>query len=100
MERVSQVLRLEEDVGVRTYENAAVMDYLSHVSFPNVLVGLGLGARPGRVPAFAEAIRTQAEQGMWGEDVYLNATGALFHNLAANVAVAMGLLGIVLFIRL
>ena len=97
IESITGVLRLEEDVGVRTFENAAVMDYLSHAPFLNVLAGLGLGSRPGTVPAFANAIRTQTAQGMWGEETYLNGTGALFHNLAANVSVTMGLFGIVLF---
>lgn len=94
LEKIESVLRLKSSVGIRTYENAAVKEFLKNAPLFTTLFGIGLGGRGGDCISMRDALYRQFSLGMWGRKHYLYDSGALFHNLYANVIMCMGIIGI------
>ena len=99
-EKAVSVLRLKSSVGIRTYENAAVRDFISKTSLCTALFGIGLGGQGGSYQAMKNALYSQFSLGMWNKDHYLYDSGALFHSLYANVIMCMGVIGIFVLVRI
>lgn len=98
LEKFESVLRLNSSVGIRTYENAAVNEFVREASISNVFGGIGLGGQGGSYFAMKNALYSQFSLGMWNENHYLYDSGALFHNLYANVIMCMGVMGIIVLV--
>lgn len=98
LEKFESVLRLKSSVGIRTYENAAIKEFVGNVSILTAIFGIGLGGKAGSYSAMKDALYKQFSLGMWDRKHYLYDSGALFHNLYANVIMCMGLLGILVLI--
>lgn len=98
LEKFESVLRLNSSVGIRTYENAAVNEFVREASISNVFGGIGLGGQGGSYFAMKNALYSQFSLGMWNENHYLYDSGALFHNLYANVVMCMGVVGIIVLV--
>ena len=92
--RFESVLRIKSSVGIRTFENKAVIDYLKNAPLKAVFFGIGLGGQAGSYIEMKNSLYTQFSLGMWNYDHYLSGYGSLFHNLYANVVLYMGILGI------
>lgn len=97
-EKLESILRLKSDVGIRTFENAAVIEFIKTTSIPVTLFGIGLGGKAGNYPGMRSALYEQFSRGMWNEAHYLKEYGALFHNLYGNVLMCLGVIGIIAFI--
>ena len=95
LEKFESVLRLKSSVGIRTYENAAIKEFVSKTSLLTAFWGIGLGGQGGSYYAMKDALYRQFSLGMWDRKHYLYDSGALFHNLYANVIMCMGILGII-----
>lgn len=102
LKKFESVLRLKSSVGIRTYEDAAVKEFISKTSLFTVFLGIGIGGQSGSNRAMKEALYRQFSLGMWNRDKYLSVSGVLFHNLYANVVMHMGVFGmtVLLFINL
>ena len=100
LERASSILRLRTSVGIRTYENAAIIDYIKSAPFLNKMIGLGLGGGTPDSHALQSALLKQIGLGMWNRSHYLYGKGAMFHNLYANILMCFGILGILVILRL
>ena len=98
LEKLESVLRLKSSVGIRTYENAAVQEFMHNAPLATLLFGIGLGGQGGSYEAMKVALYRQRSLGMWNVDHYLNASGALFHNLYANILMCLGLFGAIVMI--
>lgn len=98
LEKFESVLRLNSSVGIRTYENAAVNEFVREASISNVFGGIGLGGQGGSYFAMKNALYSQFSLGMWNKNHYLYDSGALFHNLYANVIMCMGVMGIIVLV--
>lgn len=98
LEKFESVLRLKASVGIRTYENAAIKEFVSKASILTAFFGIGLGGQGGSYYAMRDALHKQFSLGMWDRRHYLYDSGALFHNLYANVIMCMGAFGIVVLI--
>lgn len=98
LEKFESVLRLNSSVGIRTYENAAVNEFVREASISNVFGGIGLGGQGGSYFAMKNALYNQFSLGMWNKNHYLYDSGALFHNLYANVIMCMGVMGIIVLV--
>lgn len=94
LENVSSALGLERTMGIRTYENAMVLDFFQNAGWPTKLFGIGIGGNGADYPAYLEALGRQAALGMWHLETYYNASGTTFHNLFANLLLTQGILGI------
>ena len=99
-ERLSLILRLKSSAGIRTYENAAVQDYLKTAPLHEVIFGIGLGGKAADHFAMRDALYKQFSLGMWSQRYYLSESGTLFHNLYANITLCLGLLGIAITIAI
>lgn len=98
LDKFASILRLNPDVGIRTFENAAEWDFFFSGPWYVELFGIGLGGIAGDYPEFSEAILRQGALGMWNMEHYLMDAGALFHNLYADVLLNMGIIGLVVMI--
>lgn len=98
LEKFESVLRLKSSVGIRTYENTAIKEFVSKASILTALFGIGLGGQGGNYYAMKNALYRQFSLGMWNRKHYLYDSGALFHNLYANVIMCMGVLGIIVLV--
>ena len=98
LDRISSVLRLGTSVDIREYENAAVWDYTKNTSLASILFGIGLGGTAGSYGEMSVALNKQFDLGMWNRNYNLTKSGALFHNLYANIWVCMGVIGILMLI--
>lgn len=97
-EKVQDILRLKSSVGIRTFENAAVIEFMKNASFFAAVFGIGLGGQGGSYPEMQEALYRQFNLGMWNRNHYLSDSGALFHNLYANVFMCLGISGLFILI--
>lgn len=95
LEKFESVLRLKSSVGIRTYENAAIKEFVKNAPILTAIFGIGLGGQGGSYSAMYTALNRQFSLGMWNKRHYLNDSGALFHNLYANVLMCLGIFGIV-----
>lgn len=96
LERVISVLRLnKKSVGIRTYENAAAIEFMINAPILVKLFGVGIGGTLGNYSAFQDAVGKQFALGMWNRSHYLYDSGSLFHNLYMNVLCNMGIVGII-----
>lgn len=93
-EKLTSVLRLGSSVGIRTFENDATWDFFIHSPIHTELFGIGLGGKPSDYIEMQDALSRQFSIGMWNSKHYLYDSGALFHNLFANILVLLGVLGI------
>lgn len=93
--KFESVLRLKSSIGIRTYENAAIREFVGNASILTALFGIGLGGKAGSCYAMKDALYRQFSLGMWDRRHYLYDSGALFHNLYANIIMCMGVLGII-----
>lgn len=100
LERASSILRLNGSVGIRTFENAAALEFLKTSSPLTEIFGIGLGGTGGQYSSMQLALYRQFSLGMWDRQHYLYDSGALFHNLYANVIVNLGLVGVIVFIAM
>ena len=100
LERFSSILRLKSSVGIRTYENAAIKEFMANSPILTVIFGIGLGGTGGSYSAMSAALSRQFSLGMWDRYHYMNDSGALFHNLYANVLMCLGILGAAVIIWL
>lgn len=98
LEKFESVLRLKSSVGIRTYENAAVKEFVRKASISKFFWGIGLGGQGGSDFAMKNALLSQFSLGMWNGNHYLYDSGALFHNLYANVIMCMGVIGIIVLV--
>ena len=98
LEQLGSVLRLKSSVGIRTFENAAVKEFIVNAPVSTVLLGIGLGGQGGKNTAMREALYKQISLGMWNRKHYLSDSGALFHNFYANVLMCLGVVGIAVII--
>lgn len=98
LEKFESVLRLKSDVGIRTFENAAVIEFMKNTSILTMLFGIGLGGKAGSYSEMKAALYGQFSKGMWNQAHYLKGNGALFHNLYGNVLMNLGILGILVFV--
>lgn len=94
LERLSNILRLTSTVGIRTYENAAVREYLQNTDLTHLFFGIGYGGTAASDPAMLRALYRQFSLGMWNQNTYLYRSGPTFHSLYANIAVGLGIIGI------
>ena len=69
-EKLESILRLKSDVGIRTFENAAVIEFIKTTSIPVTLFGIGLGGKAGNYPEMRSALYEQFSRGMWNEAHY------------------------------
>lgn len=95
LEKMSSVLRLKSSVGIRTYENAAELEFFANAPWYVQIFGIGLGGTGGSYNAFNEALAKQFSLGMWDRRHYMYDSGAIFHNFYANVLMCLGLVGVV-----
>jgi len=100
LEKASSILRLKGSVGIRTYENAAVRDYFRTSTLLTQFFGIGIGGTGGECSSMHAALYRQFSMGMWNRNHYLYDSGALFHNLYANVLMNLGLLGILMIVAI
>ena len=98
LEKASSILRVNQSVGVRTYENATVLDYLKNAPLHEVLFGIGIGGKPTSHPAFQTALNKQVSMGMWHQQKYQNGVGAIFHSLYSNAAICIGVVGVLFLV--
>lgn len=94
-EKVFSVLRVNSSVGIRTYENAAEINFFKETSTRTRLLGIGIGGNAGSYTEFRTSILEQVYKGMWNKNNYLDKSGALFHNLFANILLTQGIIGII-----
>ena len=89
------ILRLNKhSIGIRTFENNACIDFILNAPIVVKIFGVGMGGQLGSYQAFINAIDKQFTLGMWNQADYLNNSGALFHNLYANILCNLGIIGI------
>ena len=99
LEKILAVLRLNKtSIGIRTYENAAAVEFMLNAPIPVKLFGVGIGGHLGSYPEFQEAISKQFALGMWNRSHYLNDSGSLFHSLYMNIMCNMGLVGLIVLV--
>lgn len=98
MERLNSILRIGSSVGIRTYENAAEIQFFKNAPWYVQVFGIGMGGTAGKYQEFRDAISVQVSQGMWNQKHYLNDAGNLFHNLFADILLNFGVIGIVVII--
>lgn len=93
---VADVLRVDDSLGIRDYENVAVIE--TYVGMPNInkVTGIGLGGRWADIPAFVDTVIKRFP--LWARDKYLLSIGTAVHNFFSNVLVLQGALGIVLIL--
>lgn len=96
LEKATSVLRLNSTVGIRTYENAAVWDYIKNASIPELLFGIGLGGKAYDHDAMHNALNKQFNLGMWHRSYYITESGTLFHSLYANIILCLGIIGLLI----
>lgn len=94
LERVSRIMRLNASVGIRTYENAATLNYLKHADLLNLFFGIGFGGTAAANDAMLRALHEQFSLGMWNYAHYLYVSGPIFHSLYSNIALTLGIVGI------
>jgi len=100
VERFESILRLNTATGIRQYENAAELEFYWNAPIHIQLFGIGFGGTAGNFQAMKDALSKQFSLGMWHQDKYWYGSGALFHNLFANILLCEGLLGIgILFVQ-
>ena len=97
-EKAASVLRLKASVGIRKYENAAVIDFMKNAPLQELIFGIGLGGTGYKHEALQNALYKQFSLGMWNRNHYMSESGALFHSLYSNIALCLGLLGILIII--
>lgn len=95
LEKFESILRLKASVGIRTYENAVIKEFINKAPLLITFFGIGIGGQGGSHSVIYEALYRQFSLGMWNKEHYLYDSGALFHNLYANVLMCMGILGII-----
>lgn len=95
LEKFARILRIESSVGIRTFENAAEIEFFINGPLYTELFGIGLGGIAGDYPEFSQAILRQGSLGMWNLEHYLMDAGALYHNLYANILLNLGIIGII-----
>ena len=95
MEKLSSVLRLRQDVGIRTFENDAIKEFIKESSLLNAGFGIGLGGTGGTNAVLRDALYNQFSLGMWNQRHYITSSGALFHSLYSNILLCLGVFGIV-----
>ena len=101
MDKVLSLLRLNQtSIGIRTYENVAAREFFINAPFSIKIFGIGIGGQLGQYTEFKDAIFRQFALGMWNRSHYLYDSGALFHNLYANLLCNMGIVGIITIIAL
>lgn len=100
LEKFESALRLKADVGIRTFENAAVIEFIKNASVFTMLFGIGLGGKAGSYPEMRVALYEQFSKGMWKPEHYLIDNGALFHNLYGNILLCLGIVGVFVFMCL
>ncbi len=99
LEKILAVLRLNKtSIGIRTYENAAALEFMLKAPVFVKLFGVGIGGHLGSYPEFREAISKQFALGMWNRSHYLNDSGSLFHSLYMNILCNMGIVGFIILI--
>lgn len=94
LDKLDSVLRLQSSIGIRTFENAAVKEFITNASILVTLFGIGLGGQGGSYTVMYTALSRQFSLGMWNKRHYLNDSGALFHNLYGNILMCLGVIGI------
>lgn len=100
LEKASSVLRLKSSVGIRTFENAAVKDFIKDAPLTEVIFGIGLGGTGSEHEAMRNALYKQFSLGMWNRNHYILESGTLFHSLYSNITMCLGLLGILITIMI
>lgn len=95
IDRIFTLFRVKASVGIRTYENAAAKEFFLNAPIYVEIFGIGIGGTASSYSAMAEALGRQFSLGMWSRNYYLTNSGALFHNLYANILMNMGIVGIV-----
>ena len=98
LNRIISILRLEDSTGIRSYENAAEWEFFLNAPWNVMIFGIGLGGTAGTYNAFSSAILKQVSRGMWNKNRYLYGSGALFHNLFANLLLNLGVIGVIVVI--
>lgn len=98
VERLNSILRIGSSVGIRTYENAAEIQFFKKAPWHVQIFGIGIGGTAGKYEAFRDAIGVQASLGMWNLRHYLNDAGNLYHNLFADILLNFGVIGIVVIV--
>ena len=98
LNRIISILRLEDSTGIRSYENAAEWEFFLNAPWNVKIFGIGLGGTAGTYNAFSSAILKQVSRGMWNKNSYLYGSGALFHNLFANLLLNLGVIGVIVVI--
>lgn len=91
-------LRLKDSLGIRTYENALVHNFMHHASPLTKLFGIGFGGTAGTYPQFLTELGQQIAHGMWDADRYRYASGPIFHNFFTNVLMIQGFVGVLVVI--
>lgn len=97
-EGIESILRLRSSIGIRSYENAVIMEFISNAPLITILFGIGLGGQGGSYSVMNVALYRQFSFGMWDRNHYLSDSGALFHNLYANILMCLGIIGSVLIV--
>lgn len=100
LEKFLAILRLQSSVGIRTYENAAILEFMRNAPLRIQIFGIGIGGTGGSYEAMQNALSRQFSLGMWDRTHYMNDSGDLFHNLYANVLLCLGIIGLITIIRL
>lgn len=100
IDKLGAVLRIKTSVGIRTYENAAIIEFFKNAPIFNELFGIGIGGTAGNYSAYVNALQRQFSLGMWHENHYLYDAGSPAHNFFANVLVQFGLVGIIIIIAM
>lgn len=96
LEKATSVLRLTSTIGIRKFENAAVLDYLKDASLVELLFGIGLGGKAYDHEAMRSALNKQFDLGMWHSKYYITESGTLFHSLYANIILCLGIIGLLI----
>ncbi|WP_293813035.1 hypothetical protein [uncultured Phascolarctobacterium sp.] len=94
-DRVDSILRLSASVGIRTFENALIIDFFKNTSLLVNIFGIGMGGKAGEYSEYLKALNDQLTLGMWHSSRYMYGSGVLFHNLYANILLTLGILGLI-----
>lgn len=89
---VSDILRLNENTGVRDYENQVALQTFKNEPLPYKLFGMGLGGTAKSIPGYGEAV-SSVMTSTWAYNNYMEKVGVSFHNLFANILLEQGIAG-------
>ncbi len=91
--KIEEVLRVKETLGVRDEENMLCLTFFKNSSLLVKIFGIGLGGRASDYYVYRAAV-AEAMGNSWTYNAYIHGTGAVFHNLYANILLTQGILGL------